>query len=227
MPKAASPPRELEVCGLRNCFTRRFHAAIDHQYAKPFGVVGRGVTVAMKADADLKQRVTGVLGALGLFFISSTALAQLPQREVPPCPRGYILDFKAAVKGCSEVIRENPQAAWAYYSRGSANSAMGNTSLAMADLTKAIELEPGNAAYLLFRALLFAHDNAFEHAIADVNKSIDLNPKSADGYLARAIIYAKSGNFEGAAQDCNHALKIDPKTGESCKRVIASPPTAK
>jgi len=172
----------------------------------------------------MKRRLSA---ALGLFFISSTALAQLPLREVPPCPRGYILDFKAAIKGCSEVIRENPQAAWAYYSRGSANSAMGDTNLAMADVTKAIELEPGNAAYLLFRAMLFLHDNAFEDAIADANKSIELNPKSADGYLGRAIIHGKSGNFEGAAQDCAHAFKFDPVTGASCKRVMASPPTAK
>jgi tetratricopeptide (TPR) repeat protein len=180
-----------------------------------------------KRVADMKRRLTAALGGLGLLLISSHALAQPPPREVPPCPRGYILDFKAAVKGCSEVIRENPQAAWAYYVRGSANSAMGKTSLAIADLTKAIELEPGNAPYLLFRALLFLHDNAFEHAIADANKSIELNPTSADGYLGRAIIHGKSGNFEGAAQDCNHALKIDPETGESCKRVLALPPTAK
>ena len=184
------------------------------------GIVGCVVTEAMKAGADLKPRLAAALGVLGLFLISSNALAQLPPREFPPCPRGYILDFKAAVKGCSEVIREDPRAAWAYYSRGGANSAMGNTALAMADLTKAIELEPGNEHYLIFRALLFLHDNAFEHASADANKSIELNPKSAEGYLVRAIIHGKSGNFEGAAQDCNHALKIDPKTGESCTRLL-------
>jgi hypothetical protein len=190
-------------------------------------MAGCGVTAAKKRVADMKRRLTAALGVLDLFLIGSSALAQPPPREVPPCPRGYILDFKAAVKGCSEVIRENPQAAWAYYSRGTANSAMGKTSLAMADLTKAIELEPGNASYLLFRALLFLHDNAFEHAIADANKSIELNPKSADGYLGRAIIRGKSGNFEAAAQDCDHALKIDLETGESCKRVLAPPPTPK
>lgn len=175
----------------------------------------------------MKRSLTGALGAFGLFLISSNASAQPLPVEVPPCPRGYILDFRAAVKGCSEVIRENPKAAWAYYSRGSANSAMGETGLAMADLTKAIDLEPGNESYLLFRALLFLHQNAFQDAVADANKSIEQNLKSAEGYLVRAIIHLKSGDFERAARDCNDALKIDPKTGESCMRVLASRPIAR
>lgn len=181
------------------------------------------------------KRLTAALGLLGLFLIGSNALAQtLPmgQRGVSPppsdepCPRGYILDFKAAVKGCSEVIRENPQAAWAYNIRGQVNSAMGNRSLAIADFTKAIELEPRNETYLLLRALVFIDSKAFEHAIADANKSIELNPKSAGGYVVRAIIHVRSGNDERAAQDCNHALKIDP-TEERCTMLLASPPLTK
>ena len=168
------------------------------------------------------RRLTAALGLLGLFLISSNALAQSLSDE--PCPRGYILDFKAAVRGCSKVIGENPQAAWAYNIRGQANSAMGNRSLAIPDFSKAIELEPRNETYLLHRALLLMDTKAFEHAIADADKSIELNPKSAGGYVVRAIIHVRSGNDERATQDCNLALKIDP-TQEVCKLLLASSPS--
>ncbi len=143
------------------------------------------------------------------------------------CPRGYIKDFKAAIKGCSEEIQENPQAAWAYYIRGQVNSQMRNgSSAAIADLTKAIELEPRNETYLQYRAILFIDSKAFEDAIADVNKSIELNPKNAYGYVVRAIVHVRRGNHEEAAEECNRALKIDPAE-KLCNMYLASPPPTK
>src|SRR5262249_34884018 len=153
------------------------------------------------------KRLTAAVGLFGLVLISSNALAQIvpverdvsPPPSNEPCARGYILDFKAAVKGCSEVIRENPEAACAYNIRAQVNTAMGKNSLAIADFTKAIELEPRNETHLHDRALVFLDNKEFEHAIADANKSIELNPENARGYVVRAIIHRRAVTMKEVA----------------------------
>jgi tetratricopeptide (TPR) repeat protein len=48
-------------------------------------------------------------------------------------------DRDLAIRGCTEVIRDNPRASWAYYGRGNAYDAKGEIDRAIADYNKAIE----------------------------------------------------------------------------------------
>src|SRR4051794_3319958 len=52
---------------------------------------------------------------------------------------------KPAIAGCSEVLLATPNDAGAYYNRGIAHWEDGDLDAAIAEFSKTIELEPGNA----------------------------------------------------------------------------------
>jgi tetratricopeptide (TPR) repeat protein len=118
------------------------------------------------------------------------------------------------IKGCTEVIRQNPRNAAAYYNRGLDYSLKftidGDAAAydrAIADFTKAIEINPRDANYYNDRGGL---EKDGDRAIADYTKAVEVNPKFAVGYYNRAGCYEKKGDRDRAIADYRRALEIDP-----------------
>jgi len=81
---------------------------------------------------------------------------------------------------------------------------------AMADFTKAVELEPqmGLAYYSRAKARTAQGDQA--GAMADFTKAVELEPKLVNGYYLRGLLRAQQNDVAGAMADFTKAVLLDP-----------------
>lgn len=82
-----------------------------------------------------------------------------------------------------------------------------NYQAAIADFTKAMELDP-TSNYLDKRAEAYTELKNYEAALADYSKLVSLYPKSSDAYQKRAAVYALQGKFDSALADANQAVEL-------------------
>lgn len=78
----------------------------------------------------------------------------------------------------------------------------------LADLNKAIEIDPRDPRGYLARASFYQLNKQGRKALADCNKLIELRPEESIPYLARASYYRTSKEFEKALADCKKAENI-------------------
>ncbi len=86
---------------------------------------------------------------------------------------------------------------------------------AIADYTKAIEIDPAlNQAYL-GRGLDFAHVLKWREAADDMTRALNVDPTNKRAYVERANCFAALNDYPGALDDITKAIKLDPKDPES------------
>jgi tetratricopeptide (TPR) repeat protein len=81
----------------------------------------------------------------------------------------------------------------------------------LADMDRAIALDPRRDRLYYIRANAKAALNDRAGAIADYTQDIALNPRRASAYYNRANVRYKSGDFSQALTDYDRAIAIDPK----------------
>ena len=124
-------------------------------------------------------------------------------------------DPERKIRGCTEIINRGSQEnrkirAIAYNSRGYAYFNKGEYDAAIADYTKAIELDPKDAIAYNNRGYAYLDKGEYDAAIADYTKAITINPKYALGYGNRCAAYNQKGKYDQAIADCTQAIKITP-----------------
>ena len=87
-----------------------------------------------------------------------------------------------------------------------------STLKAIAEYTKAIELDPKGADAYYNRGIAYGKLKQYDKAITDYTKAIELDPKGADAYCNRGITYEKLKQYEKAITDYTKAIKYDPKS---------------
>jgi uncharacterized caspase-like protein len=108
-----------------------------------------------------------------------------------------------------------PDLALLYSDRGFAYGRKGNFERAMADLDKAVALNPRNARGFGDRAAIRALRGQADAAIADADEAIRLDPKYAFAYNARGKAYFDRSQYALAAVDFGKALQLDPSLAEA------------
>ena len=83
--------------------------------------------------------------------------------------------------------------------------------LTITDWTKAIELDPDDAAAHLNLGFAYSIKGELENAINNYNKAIGLAPEDASAYNNRGIAYAGKMDFEAAIADFNKAIDLAPE----------------
>jgi tetratricopeptide (TPR) repeat protein len=81
---------------------------------------------------------------------------------------------------------------------------------AIAEFTKAIEINPHFTEAYYNRGLVHAHKGNFDQAIADYTKAIENNSNDADIYYNRGFTYSKRGNLDEAIADYTKAIELSP-----------------
>jgi tetratricopeptide (TPR) repeat protein len=83
----------------------------------------------------------------------------------------------------------------------------------MADVNRAIELEPGQAIHWVSRGLIQETLQEYQKAIADHTQAIQLSKGtvSASVWHRRAATYIQLRQWDLALSDCNSGLKVDPR----------------
>jgi tetratricopeptide (TPR) repeat protein/predicted aspartyl protease len=102
-----------------------------------------------------------------------------------------------------------------YERRGAAFAARHDYERALADLTRACELEPGNAEYFYLRGAINSESKHTEAAKLDFDQSLALNPKLVSALLARAALLLEEKKTSDAAADLDAAAKILPKEADT------------
>ena len=125
-------------------------------------------------------------------------------------------DADKAVAACTQIIGKGPpgnkQVAIAYTFRGIALRKKGDPDKAIADLSKAIGIDPRYAIAYNERGIAYRAKGENDKAIADYSKFIELDPKSAVAYANRGIAYSTKGEADKAIADYAKAIEIDPRS---------------
>jgi tetratricopeptide (TPR) repeat protein len=152
-----------------------------------------------------------VLALVMLFSAALDATAALADAR-QDCEK---LRGDAAIQACDQTIGEFPRDAEAYNNRGNAYLAKGDFDRAIADYTKAIEIDPKDADAYNNRSYAYHAKGDFDRAIADYTKVIEIDPRAAAAYGNRGDVYEAKGDFERAAADFTKAIEIDPKYADA------------
>ena len=122
--------------------------------------------------------------------------------------------FNMAIEAYSDVIDLNPLSA-AYSNRGGVHREKGAFDDAIADFTKAIELDPNCAETYSNRGGAYLDKGEVDTAIADFTKAIELDPNFAIAYYGRGSAYDDKYNIEKAIADYNKAIELTPDYAEA------------
>lgn len=97
-----------------------------------------------------------------------------------------------------------------YFKRGLRNN-LENYPAAVADYSKAIQLNPSHSgAYLKRGTLRYKILKQYREALTDLDKAIELKPDCALAYLHRGIVKCNLLLFTGALPDFDKAEELDP-----------------
>ncbi len=88
----------------------------------------------------------------------------------------------------------------------------GDRSGALADLTRAIQLNPSTAIPYFARGDLKRTAGDPDGAISDLTTAIQLNPNLLLAYVSRGNAYRNKGDVLAALADFNKAIRLDPNT---------------
>jgi len=100
--------------------------------------------------------------------------------------------------------------ATAYLVRGILDGQKHDLDGAIADATRAIEIDPKLVEAYVLRGAAKEDKGDLEAAISDFNLALEVDPRSWAAYAMRGAAKGKRRDFEGAIADLSHAIEINP-----------------
>jgi tetratricopeptide (TPR) repeat protein len=97
------------------------------------------------------------------------------------------------------------------YDRGLDALEAGDHARAIAELSKAIQLDPQFAEAWMARGYAHAALGRFERAVADYDQALRLDPEDAETWCNRGLARSKLGQRDEAVADLGEAIRLDPK----------------
>jgi tetratricopeptide (TPR) repeat protein len=157
---------------------------------------------------------------LALVFIGIVLMSPVnAQTRVENWQRCSTTDPDIKILGCTAVIESGQETtdglAAAYNNRGGAKARKGDLDGALADYTRAIELDPKSAIAYYDRGLAKYDEGDLDGALADDTRAIELDPKSVNAYGNRGFAKAAKGDLDGALADYTRVIELDPKDVQS------------
>ena len=110
------------------------------------------------------------------------------------------------VTGC----RDKSAVAADHLERGEAHYLDGEYDQAFSELTKAIEIDPGDSRAYVSRGVAYNDKSEYDLAIADFTKVIEIKPTDARAYVHRGMAYGNKGEYDLSVADHSKAIEIDP-----------------
>jgi tetratricopeptide (TPR) repeat protein len=140
------------------------------------------------------------------------------------CSKAKDPDLK--IKACTTIIDGSGNLAWPYYSRGNAHRAKNDYERAIADYTKAVELNPKDHNVYRGRALAYFNSGKAVEGLQDAEKSLELLPNDAWTLSIQGSILEALGRKEEAIVSFRRALSRDrgnQASKDGLKRLGVSP----
>ncbi|PYK18874.1 MAG: hypothetical protein DME55_05765, partial [Verrucomicrobia bacterium] len=105
-----------------------------------------------------------------------------------------------------------PNSAEGFLNRGSARRFNGDRNGAIADFSRAVELDPKSVSAIYNRGITRLQKGDYEGAITDLSRAIELSPNTADYYNDRGLAKLRKQDNDGALADFTRAIALDPKS---------------
>jgi len=120
--------------------------------------------------------------------------------------------YPRAVEILDAYLAEQPRDHRALALRGRAHVELGAPEKALADLNRAIELQPSkNGEEFVTRGRAYMALREFDKARSDLSKAIELKPDAADRYFYRGDNYYYLNDPDAAFRDLSKAIELDPR----------------
>jgi tetratricopeptide (TPR) repeat protein len=155
---------------------------------------------AIERRADLCRR-TGQQGA-------TTGRDQPPAADNEPQVSESEVD---ALVRYNRTLGEDPTDVDALVSRGLIYHDRGDYDLALADLTLATELHPGNYMAAFGRASCFSRLQLNDQAVAEFSRAAQLDPAEAMPHMGLGVAYLDLDSFEKALAEFSTAIEMEPR----------------
>jgi tetratricopeptide (TPR) repeat protein len=88
---------------------------------------------------------------------------------------------------------------------------MGQLDKAVADFSRALELDAKHAAAWGGRGVAYSALGQLEKAVADYSRAVELDPKFAAAWHSRGIAYGQMGQLDKAVADFSRAIELNPR----------------
>ncbi len=141
-----------------------------------------------------------------VFRLDRTSETEAPQQPPPDT----VAD--AAASAPAPPDPDEPKDAAGYKRRAAAFVARRDFAHAIADDTRAIELEPNDPNHLFDRAMARLGDRQPVLAMADLDQCLKLKPDHLDALMARGRLRLAAKDIAGAKTDFDAAIAINPAT---------------
>jgi len=123
-------------------------------------------------------------------------------------------NYQDALENIDKAIKLSPNLALAYMSRGAVQMALGNRSMAYADIRRAMELDPNSPEVLIAQGACDINFGNLNDGLNYINKAIELDPYLGVAYCNRAIVYLKMKRYFQAVEDSNKAIGLCAKRAD-------------
>lgn len=152
--------------------------------------------------------VTGVV--LGAGYWGFRYVSDAPIRSQSAFEAGMVQmgpgNFDAAIAKFTESINIR-ETAVAYLQRGNAYTNQGRFEQALADWSKAIQLDPNLGEAYTARGTYYRVHGDLPRALADLERSLQIAP-TVDGFFQRGQVYSSLGQYQQAINDYTDAINI-------------------
>lgn len=113
------------------------------------------------------------------------------------------------------IAQANYKEAIAHFNRGINYTQQEKLALAIAEYTRAIELDPNYALAYNNRADIYYQQQKHDLALADWNRAIEIDPLLAVAYINRGSLYYLQKKNDLALADFNTTIDLDPRFAEA------------
>ncbi len=182
-----------------------FEIAIKGDARDGFGYLNRGF--ARVRMGDLKGAIADYTTALKLVERDPEVTAKIYSTR--GTAQYQAKNYPAAISDLSESLRLVPTED-TYFFRGNTYYESGKRAEAIADLNRAVALNPKYAAGYLLRGLVLTEDKKSRQALSDFDRAIALDPNlTATASANRGVAKFQLGDRSGARADFDRAIGID------------------
>jgi serine/threonine protein kinase/Tfp pilus assembly protein PilF len=124
-------------------------------------------------------------------------------------------DFAAAARVFTGCILRRPEHAHPYFCRGIAHRKLGQPARALADFSRAVELDPSLAHAWTNRGVVYLDLGQPAQAVTDCSRAVELDPSLAFAWYNRATVYRRLGQNDRALADYSRYIEREPKDPEA------------
>ncbi|NLY25625.1 MAG: tetratricopeptide repeat protein [Bacteroidales bacterium] len=117
--------------------------------------------------------------------------------------------YEVAEKFFDVLLRRFPDYTPGYLTRAQMYLEQNDTTSAMTDLNKAIEIDPYTAQSFSARGLLYFQQKEYNNALADLDEAIRLDPYFNGNYINRGLVKYNLNDLRGAMADYDRVIEMD------------------